>query len=79
MPEEWEHIKSHRFLLRVWEEEIGDGRREVRGQLKHILTGETAYFREWPNLLLLLQRRLEVTQVSDNAVDRIDMSKGSSS
>jgi hypothetical protein len=59
MPQEPEQVKSQLFILRVWEENLGDSRSEIRGQLKHILSGETEYFREWSNLLALLQQRLK--------------------
>ena len=65
-----EQIKqSQLFTLRVWMEEVGDGRCEVRGQVKHVLSGETSYFREWPDLQALLQQRLEVTHVSETHVN----------
>jgi hypothetical protein len=41
---------SQLFTLRVWQEAIGDGRFEIRGTLKHILSGETHHFRGWPAL-----------------------------
>jgi hypothetical protein len=46
------------FLLRVWVEELGDGRTEVRGHVKHVLTEESAFFREWSSLLAFIQRKL---------------------
>jgi hypothetical protein len=51
--------RSHLFTLRVWSEEIGNGRVEWRGKLQHVTTGEAVYFREWaallPVLLLMLR------------------------
>ena len=41
---------SQLFTLRVWQEALGDGRFEIRGTLKHILSGETHHFRGWPAL-----------------------------
>jgi hypothetical protein len=38
------------FVLRLWVEDLGDGRSEWRGQLKHLPTGETHYFRGWSQL-----------------------------
>jgi len=43
-------IDSQLFTLRVWQEAVGDGRFEIRGTLKHILSGETHHFRGWPAL-----------------------------
>lgn len=51
---------SQLFTLRVWVEDVGNSRSEIRGQVKHILTGETTYFREWSSLLAFLQQRFEV-------------------
>ena len=42
---------SQLFTLRVWVEELENGRFEFRGTLKHILTGETHHFRDWPTLI----------------------------
>ena len=50
---------SQSFLIRVWVEEVGNGRIEYRGQVKHIRSAETAYFREWYSLQSFLKRKLE--------------------
>lgn len=52
---------SHAFTLRVWQEELGDGQTEWRGQLRHVNSGETHYFREWSRLISLL-----IALLSDN-------------
>jgi hypothetical protein len=52
-------VQSHLFTLRLWVEEVGDGRCEARGKIHHILTGETIYFREWSSLLDFLKKKLE--------------------
>jgi hypothetical protein len=41
---------SHLFTVRLWLEELGDGQSEWRGQVQHVLSGETRYFREWASL-----------------------------
>jgi hypothetical protein len=38
------------FIVRVWYEAQEPGEREVRIQARHVLTGETRYFLEWPAL-----------------------------
>jgi hypothetical protein len=43
------------FSLRLWPEELGDGQCEWRGQARHVSSGETRYFREWPVLIAFLQ------------------------
>ena len=42
------------FTVRLWAEELGDGQREWRGQVQHVISGETHYFREWPTLIAWL-------------------------
>ena len=42
---------SYLFTMRIWSEELGDGRAEWRGQVQHPLSGETCYFRDWPALV----------------------------
>ena len=41
----WSH--SHLFTLRVWYEALDAEQREVRVQVRHVLSGETRYFRDW--------------------------------
>lgn len=55
MDEKSERTRSHLFTLRVWQEDVGDGRFEYRGTLKHVLTGETHHFRDWPTLIRYLE------------------------
>ncbi len=43
--------RSHLFTLRLWVEDVGDGRTEIRGTVKHVLTGETCHFRDWQTLI----------------------------
>jgi hypothetical protein len=50
--------QSHLFTVRLWIEDLGDGRAEWRGQVQHVLSGETHYFREWETLLALLEAML---------------------
>jgi len=42
--------RSHLFTLRFWPEELGGGQIDWRGQVRHVSTGETRYFRGWPAL-----------------------------
>ena len=53
-----QHSRSHLFLVRVWLEELGDGKTEWRGQVKHVMSGEVQYFREWSGLTTILQEML---------------------
>ncbi len=46
------------FLLRVWCEDLGQGRLEWRGRVQHLGSGEVRYFRDWPSLSACLQEML---------------------
>jgi hypothetical protein len=48
------HPRSHLFTVRVWEEEIGAGQTEWRGQIQLLPGGEVRYFRDWTMLASLL-------------------------
>ena len=48
------HHHSQLFTVRLWTEALGDGRTEWRGQVQHVTSGETHYFREWPALIAWL-------------------------
>jgi chemotaxis methyl-accepting protein methylase len=52
------HSRSHLFALRIWQEDLGDGQAEWRGQVRHVTSGETRYFRKWSALVALLQEVL---------------------
>jgi hypothetical protein len=51
--------RSHLFTVRLWVEEFGDGQGEVRMQVKHVLSGETRYFRAWPALVTYLAAKIK--------------------
>ena len=53
----WAHPQS--FTVRVWYEPVDAGQSEVRMQAKHILTGETRYFRDWALLASYLTSKLD--------------------
>lgn len=59
MPTKQGQGSSQLFTLRVWIEDVEDGRHEVRGKIRHILTGEIYYFRECSSLLEILRNKLE--------------------
>jgi len=46
---------SHLFMVRVWLEDLGDGKAEWRGQVQHVLSGEVRYSRDWLTLADHLQ------------------------
>jgi hypothetical protein len=51
------------FTLRVWMETVADERREFRGALTHVLSGETYHFRDWQALTQLIESHLATTQI----------------
>jgi len=53
--------KSQLFTLRVWMEMMENGRYEMRGTLRHVLTGETYYFSDWQAMI----RYVEVMAIPD--------------
>ncbi len=54
--------KSHLFTVRVWIEESGNNQSEIRTEVKHVLSGETRYFRDWSKMIAFMETRLsEVT------------------
>ncbi|HEU5099275.1 MAG TPA: hypothetical protein VFU22_09660 [Roseiflexaceae bacterium] len=55
---------SHLFTLRLWAEDLGDGRSEWRGQVQHVISGEAHYFRKWPRLIALLLAMLPNAEIN---------------
>lgn len=53
-----EFIRTHMFLVRLWNEELGDGESEMRGRLQDVSSGETSYFRDWEGLVEGLKKML---------------------
>ncbi|HSD82710.1 MAG TPA: hypothetical protein VLG46_02570 [Anaerolineae bacterium] len=50
-----EPVHAQLFMLRMWREELGEGRIEWRGKVQHVTSGEVRYFRDWPALIACLQ------------------------
>jgi hypothetical protein len=63
------HPQSHLFTVRLWVESLGHGHGEVRMQVRHVLSGETCYFREWPLLLSFLLAKMEEVEGEGRADD----------
>jgi hypothetical protein len=57
----WTHSQS--FTVRLWYEPVDADQSEVRMQAKHILTGETRYFRDWSLLASYLTSKLDAPGV----------------
>ena len=62
----WSH--SQLFTVRVWYELLEADDWEVRMQARHILSGETRYFREWSLLAAYLTSKLDAPGESQSAV-----------
>ena len=50
------------LTLRLWREPLGNDRSEWRGEIKHLTTGETRYFRRWEEIVELLPAMLGSSQ-----------------
>lgn len=57
------HANTHLFTLRLWIEILNDDQDEVRMQVKHVLSGETRYFRD--GCLLLTYLLTKIREVED--------------
>jgi len=53
------HLRSQLFTVRLWREDLGDGRIEWRGKVQSVTTGEAHYFRDWPVLIARIQEMLD--------------------
>jgi hypothetical protein len=58
-------LTSHLFTVRIWREELGDGRIEWRGKVQHALSGEARYFREWTELIAFMREQVGDDRHSD--------------
>ncbi|HET9920147.1 MAG TPA: hypothetical protein VFQ30_09930 [Ktedonobacteraceae bacterium] len=58
MERPYRHQQSHLFTIRLWQEELGEGRSEWRGKVQHVQSGEVWYFRQWSALVGSLEKML---------------------
>ncbi|MEZ4736749.1 MAG: hypothetical protein R3E79_57445 [Caldilineaceae bacterium] len=58
------HPLSALFTVRLWQEMIGAEPGPVCMQVKHVLSGETRYFRDWTQLIDYLEGKLEAVRQS---------------
>ena len=54
---------SQLFMVRVWCEDLGEGRTEWRGKVQHVTRGEARYFRDWAMLIAALQEMLKTGEI----------------
>jgi hypothetical protein len=50
--------RSYLFTVRLWLEELGNGKSEWRGKVQQVTSGEVRYFRDWSTLIVFLQMLL---------------------
>ena len=53
-------------MVRVWLEDLGNGKAEWRGQVKHVMSGEVRYFRDWATLIKHITTVLQTDNLSSN-------------
>lgn len=49
---------TYLFAIRVWAQTIENGRTEWRGRVQYVPTGEVHYFREWADMVAIVQQML---------------------
>ena len=62
--------RSQLFTVRVWQEDLGEGRREWRGKVQLVGNGEAYYFRDWATLIAFLEQarsRVEQAEASQTS------------
>nr|HRJ42891.1 hypothetical protein [Caldilineaceae bacterium] len=50
---------SHLFLARIWKESRSGEASALRVQIRHVLSGETRYFRRWRDVVRFVMERME--------------------
>jgi len=59
------HPQSTLFTIRVWHETLRAESGEVRIEVKHVLSGETHYFREWRKLEEYLESKIQTVYLTE--------------
>jgi len=70
MPAHKREVRSNLFTLRVWLEQVDDGREEWRGRVQHVVSGETIFFRDWDTLLAFLRGEVRLSQDAMSSTER---------
>jgi hypothetical protein len=50
---------SHLFTIRVWVESVNQDTRQVRIQVKHVLSGATRTFLQWPQAIAFIEAQIQ--------------------
>lgn len=45
----------HLFMLRIWLEPLGEGHAEIRGEVRHLLSGRRRRVRDWATLAAFME------------------------
>ncbi len=53
----------------MWCEWLGQDQREWRGQVEHVASGKTGYFRDWAALFSFIQETLDMLEPNGLPVD----------
>jgi hypothetical protein len=64
--------QSHHYTVRLWLEDVGDDCWEWRGMVKHLVTGEERYFRDWSTLRNRMLDMLPSSVKGLQSDDRLD-------
>ncbi len=59
-PGDYHRPRTHLFMVRVWMEDLGEGKTEWRGRVHAVASGELRYFRDWQTLITYLQTMAKV-------------------
>jgi hypothetical protein len=52
-------------MVRLWIEPLGNQQSEVRMQVKHLLSGETRYFRTWSEVVVFLLAKIQAVDAEN--------------
>ena len=58
--------RSHLFTVRLWLEPVGVQEREVRGEVRHVLSGDTCSFRCLSGLTMWLSAYCDEEEEEEN-------------
>ena len=54
-----ESDQTHLYSVRVWKESTAENSGEYRGQIRHVVSGETRHFRTWLTLIEFIVEQIE--------------------
>ncbi|MFT5195606.1 MAG: hypothetical protein ACI9EW_003697 [Cellvibrionaceae bacterium] len=55
-------LKTNSLVLKIWQEELADDQEgvRIRGEIRDPVKRETKYFNDWPSLITVLERCLDI-------------------